>query len=292
MTAIEAESEAPVLTQPGVYDIPDEVYHADPVPGGSLSSTGARKLLPPSCPAKFRYEQDHPVHKAVFDLGRAAHLLVLGTGAEIVCIDAPDWRTSAAKDQREAARAEGKTPLLPAEHQQVQAMAAAIREHPVAGRLLDPERGTAEQSLFWQDGEFGIWCRARLDWMRDAAAGQRFVIADYKTADCAEPGSFARSAANFGYHQQDAFYCDGICALGLADDPAFVFVVQEKNPPYLVSICELDEADRRAGRRLNHLAAEIFRDCKAAGVWPGYSTEINHVSLPAWARARNLMGDF
>lgn len=38
------------ITEPGVYDLPAEVYHADPVEGGSLSSTGARKLLPPSCP--------------------------------------------------------------------------------------------------------------------------------------------------------------------------------------------------------------------------------------------------
>lgn len=287
-----AESEAPVITQPGVYDIPDELYHGDPVPGGSLSSTGARKLLPPSCPAKFRWEQQHPVHKAVFDLGKAAHLLVLGAGAEIVCIDAADWRTNAAKDQREAARAEGKTPLLPAEYRQVQAMAAALRAHPVASVLFDPERGSAEQSLFWQDPVTGIWCRSRLDWMRDEIPGQRFIVADYKTADCAEPGSFARSAANFGYHQQDAFYCDGVTALGLAEDPAFLFVVQEKAPPYLVSICELTEPDREAGRRLNRLATEIYRDCSEAGVWPGYSTEINHVSLPAWARARNLMGDY
>ncbi len=32
------------ITVAGVYDIPADVYHADPVEGGSLSSTGARTL--------------------------------------------------------------------------------------------------------------------------------------------------------------------------------------------------------------------------------------------------------
>jgi len=34
---------------PGIYSgVPAEVYHRAPVPGGSLSSTGARQLLPPT----------------------------------------------------------------------------------------------------------------------------------------------------------------------------------------------------------------------------------------------------
>ena len=68
-------SEPLTITAPGVYDIPAEDYHRDPVPGGSLSSTGARKLLPPSCPAKFRYEQDNPpTPTAALDFGQAPGL--------------------------------------------------------------------------------------------------------------------------------------------------------------------------------------------------------------------------
>ena len=45
----------------GVYDGMDEdAYHADPVPGGSLSASGAKLLLPPSCPALYHYRRDHP----------------------------------------------------------------------------------------------------------------------------------------------------------------------------------------------------------------------------------------
>lgn len=270
--------------QAGIYDMPEALYHADPVPGGSLSSSGARKLLPPSCPARFRYEQDHPVHRDVFDLGTAAHKLVLGAGLPLAVLDAEDWRSKAAREWREAVRAEGSVPLLSAEHEQVQAMAAAIREHPIAGPLLDPERGGhAEQSVFWQADD--IWRRARLDWLPDLDGARPPVIADYKTTASAEPGGIAKSVANFGYHVQAAWYVDAVEAVTGVRCP-FVFAFQEKAPPYLVTVCELDAVAIRAGRELGEMALEMYRDCREADVWPGYSDGIALISLPAWARPR------
>lgn len=274
-----------VIGAPGVYDIPEDIYHADPVPGGSLSSSEARLLLPPSCPAQFRYEQDHPVCKDVFDFGSAAHKLVLGTGPEIAVIAFEDWRTREARERRDAAWAAGKTPLLLPAWARVQDMAAALRAHPFASVLLDRERGgEAEQSLFWQDGETGVWRRARLDWLPgEVTIGGRLVIPDYKTAHRADLAGIAKSAASFGYHMQDAWYTDGVRALGLDDDPAFVFIFQEKTPPYLVTVVQLDDEARRAGRDRNRAAIEVYRDCKEAGAWPGHSEEIEYISLPAWA---------
>src|SRR5487761_1085061 len=102
-----------IITGPGMYDgMPEDEYHRDPVPEGSLSSTGARHMLPPSCPALYRYEQDHPVYKAVFDFGSAAHKMVLGTGPKLEIIEYDDWRTKDAQDRKKAARAAGFVPLL------------------------------------------------------------------------------------------------------------------------------------------------------------------------------------
>ena len=47
-------SEPIVITEPGVYDVPFDEYLRDPVPGGSLSTSGARLLLD-TCPAIFDY---------------------------------------------------------------------------------------------------------------------------------------------------------------------------------------------------------------------------------------------
>lgn len=273
----------------GVYDLmPEDEYHADPVPGGSLSSTGARRLLPPGCPALFRYEQQHPVFKGYFDYGSAAHKMVLGTGPKIEIVDAGDWRTDKAKDARDAARAAGFVPLLAHEHAQVEAMAAAIQDHPVAGALFDPlSGGRAERSVFWYDREFGVWCRCRPDWLAGQRTGSgRLIVVDYKTAEHADLDSIPKSVARYGYHQQHAWYVDGVRAVGLDDDPAFIFAFQEKRPPYLVTVVQLPFEDEQIGRERNRIALERYRDCRAAGDWPGYSDEIELVTLPPWGRSR------
>lgn len=271
------------VTEPGVYDIDEDTYHRDPVPDGSLSSTGARKLLPPSCPALFKHEQDSPPGpKKVFDFGHAAHMKVLGVGPEIVVVDFDDWRTAAAQAKRAEAHAAGKTPLLTADAARVDAMAARLREHPMARRLLDPERGRSEQSLFWIDDEFGVWRRARLDHF--TTLGQQPVIVDYKTSYDVNPDKLRKSFYDFGYHCQDRWYRDAATAVGLAEDPAFVFVCQMKTPPFLVTVVDFDDdALARAAAR-NREAVATFHQCRTSGRWPSYADDdIHTLALPAWA---------
>lgn len=275
------------ITKPGVYQITADEYHADPVPGGSLSSSGARKLLPPSCPALFDYERRHPLPpKPVFDFGSAAHELALGAGAGIVVVDADDWRTNAAKEQRDAAHAEGKTPILVKDYVVVAAMAAALKVHPIASALLDAKRGKPEQALIWQDKNTGVWCRALVDFLRDPVAGQRIVATEYKSARNASPEGIARAVWDYGYHQRAAWYLRGIRTL--LGDAALVFIFQEKTPPYLVTCAELTAIALRHGDDLNKQALEIYARCTEAGRWPGYSDEIEPVSLPGWVEAAYL----
>lgn len=276
---------APETLAPGIYRMTAEQYHADPVPGGSLSSTGARKLLPPSCPALFRYEQDHGTEpKRVFDLGSAAHKMVLGIGPAIEVIEADNYRTKAAQAQRDEARERGDIPLLPDEYAQVQAMAAALREHPVAAALFDPDHGLPEQNLIWRDHQTGIMRRSRLDFLPETRRNGRVIIPDYKSCASAEPDALRKAVHNFGYHQQADWYLTGAQELGLAgDDAAFVFVAQEKNPPYLVTVFELDHEAMRTGKARNRQALSIYQWCTETGNWPGYTDDIALISLPPWA---------
>ncbi len=270
--------------QPGVYDgMPDDIYHSDPVPGGSLSASGARRLLPPSCPALFKYERDHGrPPKREFDFGHAAHREVLGVGLDVHVVGAPDWRTKAARDEAAEARDAGKVPLLAAEYDQVKEMAKALREHPVARALFDPDHGKPEQSLFWTDERTGIWRRARLDWLRKRD-GRRMVLADYKSARSAAPDDLQRAIHSYGYHQQAAQYLDGAKALGLAgDDAAFVFVCQQKTAPYLVSVVQLDLVALQVGRFLNKQAIDIYAECTRTGRWPSWSDDVEVLPLPAY----------
>jgi hypothetical protein len=267
------------ITIPGTYDIPADEYHRHP----ALSSSGARRLLPPGCPALFRWEQDNPpAPKREFDFGHAAHKLVLGVGPDLVSVAAKDWRTNAAKEQRDLAHATGAVPLLAEEYERVMAMADALGGHPLAGPLFAPGRGVAEQALFWHDEPTGTPLRSLIDWRTGR------LVVDYKSTTCASPDAVQKAIHNYGYFQQGAFYLDGVRALGLADEPAFLLVFQEKTPPYLVTVVQLDETALRIGADLNRRAIDLYAECVATGQWPGYSSDIELIGLPSWAEYRHL----
>ncbi|CAM5249179.1 hypothetical protein SGLAM104S_01579 [Streptomyces glaucescens] len=153
MTITDAGAQAPAAGPVVRDDLTAEQYHADRT---SISSSGLRALLPPGCPAQFKYDRDNPrPPKREFDLGHAAHKLVLGVGEELVFTEYEDWRTKAAREERDAIRYDGGVPLLAHEGEQVQAMAEAIRQHPIAGPLFTPGTGRAELSLYWTDRETG-----------------------------------------------------------------------------------------------------------------------------------------
>lgn len=264
--------------QDGVYSGIDDIsYHADHF---SLSSSGARALLPPSAPAIFAHQRKEPPNpKPEYDFGHAAHYYVLAEGSVVVEVEADSWRTAAAKAAREEAWGADKVPLLSKDVAKAKAMAAAVREHPVAAALLDAD-GQAELSGYWTDPETGVRCRFRPDWLCDLHG--RTICVDYKTAESAHPGAFSRAAAELGYHQQDAWYREGLAALSVGVDIPFLFIVQSKKPPFLTSVLRIHPEHVEIGRRRNREALDIYRRCTETGEWPGYSTGIETVELPSF----------
>lgn len=258
---------------PGFYsDITEEDYHAH---RGSLSVSGAKTLL--KAPALFRYQLEHPPYRAVWEFGSAVHALVLGRGMECIYVTPfDDWKTKTAQTERQIARDERLSPVTPAEWVIACEMRDALFTHTLAAELLS--QGEPEVSAYAVDAPTGVLRRGRFDWLHPQ------VVVDYKTAASGEPGAFAGSAARVGYHMQAAWYLDLARDLGHPAE-AFAFVVQEKEPPYLTTVVELDDDAIALGRARNRAALERFRDCTEAGVWPGYvaDTEIARVSLPRWA---------
>jgi hypothetical protein len=264
----------------GLYeDLDEQVYHRDP----ALSASGAKRLLPPNCPALFKHDRDNGgrPNKRAFDVGHAAHAAVLGVGLEMVVVEADNWVTKAAKAERDAAYAEGKCPILAKEKAAVDAMALEIRRHPIASKLLDPEHGRPEVSVFWEDRKRGIDRRARFDWLGDTDGGQ-LIVSDYKTTNSAEPRAFAKSVFSFGYDMQAVFYTDAVHAAEIAEDVTFLFIAQETTAPYLITVHELDFASLALGRARVDEACSVFRTCTETGVWPGYSDDVELIAPPPW----------
>lgn len=271
----------------GLYGfIPEDLYHRDIVPGdGSLSVSGAKKMLRPSCPAIYKYDRDHPRRASrSMELGTVVHGMILGTGQPVTVIDAPDYRKKDAQQARDAALAAGEVPMLPHEHAQAEAIVQAVTEHDTAAALLDG--ADAEVSMYWQDPDLGIWLRGRMDGYNQLFSTP--TIVDLKTAADAGPDRFAKATADFGYYMQAPWYCEGL-ADALNCDPAdvdFVFIVVPTTPPYLPMTYRIDPSDAERGRDRNAIAREMWRDCVRTGVWPSWSDEIEDLSLPGYARAR------
>jgi hypothetical protein len=270
------------ITTPGIVDgMPMEEYHGDPCPTPALSNSIIKPLLQQSpYHAWLQHPRLNPNREREedqkFDLGTAAHALLLEGVDRCVVIAADDYRTNKAKEQRDAARAEGKTPLLEAQFLAAGKMVLRAREYlehtEFAGIL---ERGKPEQSMFWQ--EMGIWIKARTDFLTD----DRRVILDYKSTSL-PPSKWQRAMLDHGYDTQSVLYQRGMSVLGHTGC-RFVFLVQEVCVPYACWLVEASESMRELAGMKVARAMRTWADCLKRQQWPSYPTTVQPASAPQWA---------
>lgn len=109
-------------------------------------------------------------------------------------------------------------------------------------------------------------------------------IIDYKTAVSAKPDEFFRHAARLGYFMKMAIQHDMFFeAYGHA--PRSVnLLVQEKKSPFIPALIRLTDEQLRIGRIQLRSAMEIYKACKKANSWPGYSmgNPVIEMETPEW----------
>jgi hypothetical protein len=118
----------------GVLDVPADAYHDDTLTDRpSLSASIAHVLVSRSpkhawtAHPKLNPEFER-TDEAKFDVGTLVHSLLLDQSREVAVIPADDWRTKAAKEARDEARAAGLVTLLERQWTEVEAMVLAVRE--------------------------------------------------------------------------------------------------------------------------------------------------------------------
>lgn len=263
---------------PGYHVMPAEKYHADPCVVPSLNCSVAKVLLRESArKAWFSHPRLNPAfvrkEESKFDLGTAAHAMLL-EGANIIEVcDFDDWRTKDARAKRDAARLAGKTPLLRKHRDDVVAMVSAAEafiEH-------------SEIAAYWKDAdselvgvalEEGVWLRCRLD----RIAKNRRFIGDYKSTEDVSPEVFSRQITRMGYDLQEAFYRRIARNLG-ATGPRFVFLAQSVEPPYECSLHACDPSLQEIADAEVERAIHLWRVCSQSKAWPSYGGRI-HYALP------------
>ncbi len=289
-----------LIDKPGLYQTTREQYDEDPVVEPSLSCSIA-KLLFHKSPAHAwrahpRLNPDHePEDARKFDLGSAAHALMLGEADRVVTIKAENYKTKAAQEARDEAIDAGKLPLLEHMHDQVLDMVASARRQlkrcEEGQGVFDPAIGVAEQTIVWREGERpdldaasraaapAIWCRARPDWL---PRGGGNICWDYKTTgESANPERWVRTMYNTEGDMQPAFYLRGLEAItGKAWH--WRWVVQETEPPYALSICAPSAPMLELGAVKVTRAMRLWHWCLSKNAWPGYSRDTAYLEVVPW----------
>ena len=269
-----------------VLNVTAEQYFADPCDRPSLSQTIAHTLVTRSPlhawtqHPRLGGQPDEPTKDT--DLGEVIHSLLLGTAAPVSVVKADDWRTKAAQEQRNAARAAGHTPLLERQYDEILVASTKLMNQ-FAGLGLS-FNGMSEHAIEWEEPtQFGpVLCRGKLDHWR---APQ---ILDVKKIRSADPRTCAAHVERYGYHIQRAAYTSGMAKLHteLAGRLDFVLVFVELEPPYAVYPCRLDAVFAARGEQLWQQAVNLWAMCMRDNRWPSYTNTIATLDAPGWLVAQ------
>jgi hypothetical protein len=280
------------LESAGLYELSDVDYFADPCPKPSLTQSIAKTLLTRSpMHAAWEHPRLNPVFELntdkKFDLGNIAHALLLGRGRDFALVDAEDWRTKAAREDRERAIKSGKIPVLTKLLKTAEEMVDVAREQLRACSVTWAEGRDvkSEATIVWQEDD--IWLRSKLDRLVFTKRGA--TVMDYKTTgiSAAEDAMSAR-IYDQGWDIQAAMHARGLASLYplMAGCTTHLFIVQETFKPYALSVVEMPESVMTGGAKRLQRAIDTWTDCLKANRWPSYATTVRQLHYPDWALRR------
>jgi len=269
-------------------DFPESDYHAQTGSDTPLFSYSVAKTI--NSKSAYHAWLEHPLlgnqpresTKAV-DKGSIIHGLLLGSGQEIVVIEADSFRTNAAKELRDLAYSEEKIPILEKDWtaliEGVETIKYNIKQ--LAPYFFEPHE--SELSVRWEMDN-GVKCQSRFDFVQPKDG--RLKIIDLKSTKDANPNELDRDIIKFGYDIQETMYMD--CGAKTWPDMAgridWEFIFVEPEPPYMVSVIETDSSMSWLGEHKLQRSSDKWAEClkiKKGQPWPGYGRQI--VSAPGWA---------
>jgi len=236
-------------------------------------------------PEKFKYYREHPPEPTpTLVFGQLFHKMALqpeGVWDEFAVTPNADRRTKDGKAEYAAflEGADDKTIVTVDMAQQAADMCTALHSNDFCRKLLS---GAKETPYFWVDEMTGIECKCRCDVVTEINGLS--VIVDLKSTTNASTDSFMREAVKYGYGMQAAMYSDGV-KVNTGKEHLFVFVVQEKEPPYAVNVLQADAPFLQYGYDVFRECIGVYADCVKTGEFYGYLGKfdtINTLSLPSY----------
>jgi hypothetical protein len=276
----------PADPQPGIYDgVDSPVYHGLP-----LISASGLKVIDSDCPAQFRHDLDNPDDGGTIatDIGTAAHLIFLEPEdftRKVEPLNVDSYQSKAAREARDAAREQGRTPLRAKDYETILAMREALFRQ--VGNLF--VGGVPERTYIWRDPRTGVLCKCRPDYVRPE------LLIDFKTSGSANPRAFRSRVFDNGHHLQCWWYLFAHELL-TGERASWRWVVQSTKAPYLVTAHKPTPGLLGWAEQQGRAALQIYAKCLQDGSWPGYGDVVWPVELPNWAlfqlQERMEAGDF
>ena len=226
---------------------------------------------------------------AAQETGKIAHALLLEAGDEIEIIDAKDFRTNAAKEARDAARAAGRIPIVSAKVDEWKTRISTLREN-LYKAGLNLENYESEVRVEWNEGD--ALCHGGIDLL----SRDKTKIIDIKTLPTgrAHPELCAgRLLKSHGILQQEA-YPRAIEQLNpeLMGRVKMEFWFLELTDPYDVCPIECGGTMQEIAAQRWDRAVRVWNECMETGKWPGFGDKGPvRVEAPGWALAKELEAD-
>ena len=180
--------------------------------------------------------------------GRAYHVAMLEPNEFHTKVSICKSSTRATKIFKEFKKENESCPtiILEKEYDKIMAMQDKLFQYSRIKNLLNTE-GEREIANAWLDQDTDVYCKGKADYRNGN------ILVDLKTTIDASYHSFSRSCEKYGYDRQSAFYMDGF------NCNEFIFIVQEKEPPYNVSIFNAGKEFSQRGRDEYKHLLEIYR---------------------------------
>lgn len=226
-------------------------------------------------PAHFKYYVENPQPETpALTFGSALHELVLTPKTfrdHYAVMPAIDRRTKDGRVQYETFlqyEAKGRTVITQEDFDVMHQMHVALVQNKFAAELLFSDDSFDHEHAFtWTDRQTGEACKIKVDALA-MYQGKPYIV-DYKTtASCAD-GSFERSIRKYGYKLQVGMYTEGIW-YDKQEEFGFIFVAQEKTPPYAVRCYTANDDFIMEGTDQFHELLGLYKWCKDNKTWYGY----------------------
>lgn len=290
----------PNKLSPGLhFDVPDDIYRADPGINQSLLKAFGRARSP----AHFRYDQSNPP-----DPNHPSRSGIrIGSFVDARLFRGPNFADKAFgvwPGERKGSgwtafkeRNEGAVLLNGDENDRAHGVLEALDGNDDMRKIL---RVSSQQVVaIAEHPKLKFRMKGLIDLLPDPERCDPLLLDyafDLKTAKDASNEGFAKACYDFSYDIQAAYYSDILKLLG-REVKTFGFIVVENTPPHVVKIhfinlnseiiCGIPGTKYKGARKRYEAWATAYLNCVANNNWPGYPESWSEITYKPWMLREN-----